>query len=554
MASLYSGLNTARSGLMAGQTALDVTAHNISNAATVGYSRQTVDLQNVAPNSGGYTFKPVGAYVGNGVDSSNVTQARDIFLDGRYRDANTQYSDYDQRSQLLSQVENIFNEIPSDSSDDLVGLSGSLSTLVSTFSKYQTPPFDPTLDANVQSAAEQLVSKIKSDYNDLTSFESSELGALQTIVTGSADGSVTDGGINGILKQISSLNSQISGLELSGNKANDLRDQRNNLLDKLSGYVDISAVEQPDGQVTVKITGDTSGGYLVDKDNHYHTLTVTPAAADPSSDADPDYHLVWDPNGKYNTGADNATGTYVDETDSEGKAVFVSGGQVNAYLNVLDGDGSGSATGYGEVGVVYLKQRLNDFAKTFANAMNSVVMQYQGTTVDAAGLESAAGNSDMLINYDTTAGGASAAQSIQLSSSWTGETHSTYFSDVFSATKETGDNADADLSDYAQSFTDAFAKTKLTSTLSGAYTAGTLQDYADTFSSSVANVKQNADSFSSSFEKDADDLDTQRQAVSSVSIDEESVNMIKYQQAYAASARVITTINDMLATLLGMAQ
>lgn len=549
MASLNQGLNTARSGLMAAQTALDVTSHNIANSATDGYSRQTVQLVNVSPYAGGYTYQTTDAYVGNGVDSSNVTQARDTFLDGRYRDANALYSDYNERNDLLSQVEDIFNEVPSGDSDDLVGLSGSLSSLVTSLSTYQEQPNDTVTDQDVQSAVSDVVLKIKNDYNNLDSFETSEANALQTVVTGSSDGSVTTGGINGILTKITNLNTQIAAQELGGQSANDLRDQRNNLLDELSGYMDITSVEQSDGKVTVKVTGDTSGAMLIDQGNHAHTLTVTSDSTqtDSNGNAYTTYGITWDPNGTYNKG----NSTYTDTATGTGNDVTVSGGSVNGYLSVLNGNGEGtsSTNQYGDVGVVYLKERLNDFAKAFADSMNGVVTSYY-TSANASTSTDVTVPTDLLLNY--TAG--SAASTISLSSSWTGDSNASYFSTLFTNTQANGGNSSAGLSDYAQSFYNELNGTTLSSTYSSYYTSGTLQEYADTFSNSIATVKSNASDYADYYNTTTTNIDTQRQSVSSVSIDEESINLIKYQQAYGASARVVTTINDMMETLLAMGQ
>lgn len=539
MASLNTGLNTALSGLSAAQTAMSVTSHNISNASTPGYTRESVDLKAIAANGGSYQWISTAAVVGNGVDSSKVTQTRNMFLDIRYRAVNSQYSDYNLRGNDLNQVEDIFNDT-TDNNDDPQGLTGQLNTLINSLRSYQTPPISSSLPGTIQSDARNLATAIRDDYSGLTSFESQEQGSLNTLVTGGTESA--NGGINGILQQISQLNKQIVGNEVSGQTSNDLRDTRNNLLDELSGDMDISAVEQSDGSVTVKMEGSTDGAMLIDNNNTVHTLAVSTDGPTDSTGY-PTTVLTWDA-----TDANNQTGPYSTKDSTTGtytaSAVPVGGGKVNAYLNILDGNGSGitgtAASGasgtYGDVGVNYLKQHLNDFAKSFADIMNSV----------AQNTDDNGGNSNALaLMYYNSAN--DAASTISLSSAWqNSKTGSTLFSDNYSGTS---------VGTYAQCFINALSTDKV-SNYNGEteYTSGSLSGYAASFSNSIAQTVNNDNSTASNYDLTATNLDTQRQAVSSVSIDEETVNLMKFQQMYSASARVITTINDMMSTLLAMAQ
>lgn len=560
MASLNTGLNTALSGLSASQTALGVTAHNISNAATAGYSRQMVDLQSVNVNTGKYQWEPVVPFVGNGVNSNKITQARDGFLDVRYRTSNAQYSDYEQRQNDLGQVEDIFNEVSTSGNDVLQGLSGQLNTLVNDIGSYQSSPASDSLPVTIKTDASNLVTKIKTAYSSLTTFESQEQSALNVVVSGDTQ----SGGINGILKSISALNTQIVGMEVSGQPANDLRDQRNDLLDQLSGYLDISATEQPDGSVTVQMDSDAAnhtGAMLVDGSNVVHTLKV---ATDGPADASgfPATAVTWDA-----SDPNNQSTTYASDTDASGnvitdasgnpvwtaKAVSVGGGSVNGYLAILNGDGSGTGS-YGDVGVHYLKEHLNDFAQSFADIMNSVSAS-SGNGAQmltyGSGTPPTPTYPDTTVWSDPTASAAyvatDAAATISLSDAWNKD--DTLFGDNYTGTS---------VGTYAQAFLNALGSAQVSSYDTSAhktlYTDGTMASYAATFSNKIANVINDDTTMAGNYQIQKNDLDTQRQSVSSVSIDEETVNLMKFQQMYGASARVITTINDMMGTLLSMAQ
>lgn len=545
MASLNTGLNTALSGLSAAQTAMGVTAHNISNAATTGYSRQSVDLQSVNINTAQYQWKPVTPYVGNGVDSSKITQARDAFLDVRYRVANAQYSDYKQRTDDLSQVEDIFNEVPSSNNDKLEGLSGQLNTLVNVIGGYQASPTSASLATTVKTDTGNLVAKIRTDYTSLTTFESQEKDALNVVVNGSA--SSADGGINGILGSISTLNKQIVAMEQGGQSANDLRDTRNTLLDTLSGYVDIAATEQTDGSVTVQMESEVgTGTMLIDSNNMVHKLSVD-ANGPKDATGSPTTIITYDGNDPNNQNSTYATSsTSGGATTWTGNTVDVEGGSVHGYLAILNGDGSGTGN-YGDVGVNYLKERLNDFAQSFADTMNAVATDPSVNGQPASGSSTTSGTE--LLTYT----GSDPAATLALSAAWNQKgTGDTLFYDNYAGTS---------ISTYAQAFMNALSTDKVSAYNNyngdghtALYTSGSLTQYAGTFSNDVANVVNHSTTQESTFETVKDNLDTQRQAVSSVSIDEETVNLMRYQQMYSASARVITTINDMMSTLLTMAQ
>jgi flagellar hook-associated protein 1 FlgK len=89
-----------------------------------------------------------------------------------------------------------------------------------------------------------------------------------------------------------------------------------------------------------------------------------------------------------------------------------------------------------------------------------------------------------------------------------------------------------------------------TSTDSTATYSGSLSNFADTFTSDIATAVNNVSEKATSSQTSLDNIDEERQSISSVSTDDEGVNIIKYQQAYDANARVITTIDQMLQTLI----
>lgn len=534
MTSTFGILEAARSGLNAAQEGLNVTSQNISNADTTGYTRQMIQSSSISPDTG-FMYTSSNAQVGQGVSVGDVYQVRDSFLDVSYRQQNAQYSMWNGMEDQLTPIEDTFNEVSDSttSSSALTGLSGQLDNVITSLQNYSGDSSDTDLSADVESNVDMLTQSIKDDASQLTttlSNEKSELGIVVNGGAGDTENGPDEGGINGMITSIQSLNVQISSYESgTGQTANDLRDQRNELLDQLSSDIDISSTEQPNGMVTVQLQGDTSGKMIIDSSNNATTFTV---------------------------GTDSTSGATVLQYADTSTTAPVAGGLVKAYLNVINGDGSGTddpATGQcGNVGIPYLETKLNEFAIGLYNVMNN-----SGSSVSSS-MDS---NPTQLLTYtqsdgtDDTTGTAApstdtppdlmnVASTIGVTSTWSSD--SSAFINNYSG---------SDPSTYLNDFANALLNTTgtvptPTSTDSTATYSGSLSNFADTFTSDIATAVSNVSEKASSSQTTLDNIDEERQSISSVSTDDEGVNIIKYQQAYDANARVITTIDQMLATLI----
>ena len=505
MASLFSGLNNARSGLMASQTALDIAAQNISNASTPGYSRQTLNLTSAGPDIGAYRFTQTQTLVGYGVNYKSVSQSRDSFLDVRYRDALTENSDWQGQSDAQTQIEDIFNEFSSSSSGTLTGLSGQMTSLSKSLLQYQNNPNDTTMPTTIKSAVDTILFTVRNDYKNLADFAAQEKGDLSITI----EGDKTGGGINSILGNIADLNKQIAGYEIVGQKANDLRDQRNTLLDTLSSYADIDVTEQSNGMVAVGLKND-SRHMLVSTDN-----AVTKLQLNSAKDG-----VYW---------ADGNT----DGTTPAANLATINGGTVDAYLQVINGDGSGTGK-YGGTGIAYFTNKLNTFAKGFDNMLNTFAAEYQTitppTTVDTA--------SSALVHIGDL-DPANPAADITISDGWqidadlfkknyTGSSIGNYAGELINTIKQNG-------------------TVKLTDDIRY---SGSILDFSDSFTSDIATALNHTQGMADSTSSIVSNIDAQRKSISSVSIDEEAINIIRFQQSYNASARVITAIDEMIDKLI----
>jgi flagellar hook-associated protein 1 len=241
----FTGYQTALSGLEAAQAAIDTTGENISNANTPGYTRQVVNTGESGPLSIPALSEPgAGADLGTGVDVTSISRMRDQFLDVQYRAQNTQTSNANTMSAQLQQVQTAINEPSSD------GLQTQLDTFYSDWSALANDPTSQAAQTAVIDDGQTLASMFNSVSSQMSTVQS-QASQEYASLTG------TSGQVEQDAQQIATLNGQISQATEAGQTPNSLLDERDNLLDDLSGLAQISVTNQSDGSVTVNF-GDAS--------------------------------------------------------------------------------------------------------------------------------------------------------------------------------------------------------------------------------------------------------------------------------------------------------
>jgi flagellar hook-associated protein 1 FlgK len=251
-------LNTAVSGLLAFQQELDTTSNNISNANTPGYSRETTDLVSVpGPYVGDLS-------IGDGVQVSSVQRVYDQTVASQVVSATSAYNQLNTFSTQAAAVDNLLGSTTS-------GLSTQLQSLVSAL---QTVANSPTSSASRQaflSQAQQLVSSLQNDDSGLQSLES------QTNTQLTSDASE----VTSLGQSIATLNQQImADTSQSSQAPGSLLDQRDQLINQLATYANVTTTQESDGTVNVYIG---SGQTLV-TGTTAASLTAIPNAYDPSQE------------------------------------------------------------------------------------------------------------------------------------------------------------------------------------------------------------------------------------------------------------------------------
>jgi flagellar hook-associated protein 1 FlgK len=246
MALGFGSYEIARSGLFVSERGLYVTGHNISNVNTPGYVRQ----QAMVSDSGyqtGYTRNGL-LQVGLGADIQQIRQIRHMFLDGIYRQENTTLGYWESRAKALQDIEAILGEPFG------TGLQDMMNKFYDAWHELSKEPDSLTIRALVRQRGEALVNHV----NHI----GKQLDRLQNDLNSELKVRIDE--VNGITAQIAKLNAQIMKIEATGDTANDYRDQRNVLIDRLSKLADVQTMEMQDGQISI-----TLGGYtLVNKDVH----------------------------------------------------------------------------------------------------------------------------------------------------------------------------------------------------------------------------------------------------------------------------------------------
>ena len=228
--SLNGALEVGRSGIVASQAGIQVAGNNMANAATEGYSRQVVRLTPARGQTIGF-----GSTIGLGVQLQSITRQVDTAIQARLRDAisNEQGAVISQR--FLSAIESIQNEL---SDNDLSTL---MSDFFNGFSELANNPEDQSIRSVVVQTAVNLadrMNQLRTDYTSVRNEINRDIG-------------VSVERVDAILGELSIVNRQIAETEFGVGPANGLRDQRDLLVNELSEFMEVNAIEQPNGAVDV---------------------------------------------------------------------------------------------------------------------------------------------------------------------------------------------------------------------------------------------------------------------------------------------------------------
>ena len=455
MTSILGTLNIGKVALAAQQTAINVTGHNISNVNTEGYTRQRVNFSSTSIS--GYQ----NLTVGSGVKISDIERIYDKFIQRQIGTENKELGYWEGQANYLEQVEVIFNEASG------YGLGDALDEFWNAWNDLSNDPSGYVERQSVINAGNTLALTFNQTYESLTQ--------LQEYISNDISANIEN--INLKASQIRDLNQQILASETSGSEANDLRDQRDLLVNELSKLINVNASEDNNGNVNIYVG---SGQPLVTGVDAWELSTVSNPSS-PTQDL-----IVWN----------SKDGSTDDITDN------INGGELKGMLEVRDSV------------IPDYTDKLNDLADTIITQVNALhasgptsVDFFNGAGADAAlNMEVAISDPDAIV----------------------------------AGTAGEGDNSIALAIAELQS-----SHTTMTDT--------SFSDFYQTMVSDIGNAVQYANNNLTNQTAMVEQITSYRESLSGVSLDEEMVNLVKFQHAYDAAAKLISTVDEMLDTLLNLA-
>ncbi|NIK71012.1 flagellar hook-associated protein FlgK [Paenibacillus sp. BK720] len=506
MTSTFHGLETAKRSIFTTQTALNTTGHNISNANTSGYSRQRVNFTAARPiEAYGYSHSTAAGQLGTGVEATSITRVRDKFLDSQFYSEHKWLGNYTVQSDTLEKLETIVNE-PSDT-----GLQTVISNFWNSWSDLSKTPESADGRAVLVEQTKAMMDAFNYTYKQLTD--------LKSDLTENAQINLDN--LKSISSTIANLNGQIQRIEGIGDDANDLRDQRDALVDELSGLANVKV-------------SDLSDGYTITMGN---VTLVAGKSAEGSQGLTLDDMTAAIENGDLNNGAiygtmqsrDNYVQGYMDQLNQMANTI------ANGDLQVTIPKGSVLPEGTVLNGVTYAgaNRTLTEDLTVTVQGLNG--LHQLGYTMNGEQGEplftDADGNTDNLTAANIQLNPKIAADPTLLATSM-----KVTFNADGTETVVAGNNSMAVLMSQARDTKFAFDATD-NNTINGFLRAVVGQ--LGVQSKEMQRLQSNQQTI-------VDQVDSRRMSVSGVSLDEEMSDLVKFQHAYNASARVMTVIDETL--------
>lgn len=490
MSSCFGIYKVAVSGMYVNQAGLASTSHNISNINTKGFTRQRITGEEWNIPQMGKTS------TGKGVGVEEIRQLRNQYIDQTYRRENAKAGYWQQKSSSLTQIGETLGDFISDEGVNKTGLQQTMLNFVNGWDELKKHPDSLSSRSTLRGYGETLIDTFNHIDQQLKQLQQDACARLQDSVSQ----------LNGKAKEVAKLNAEILRAEVGGAEACDLRDQRNLLLDQMSGMANISTTEQANGLFTVSI-----GGISLVNGDQAHSLQVL---GDGSSQRP--LKVQW---------------------AEANKDVDLTGGSMLALIQDADQSGvkaldpanmpfdfkPGSSNSISD-----LRQGLNDLLTTVVTKINT--LHKSGFGLDGSnGVDFfvatdpakplSIGNVKVNPVLDDPNKIAVAASAGDLPGGGTiGES-------IYKMLKEEKcfkfDGASMDLNSFYKAM------------VSWLGTAG-----------------KHANGSIDTQEKLVQQIDSLRQSVSAVSIDEETAAMLQYQRIYSANAKVLNTIDSMLGDLI----
>lgn len=578
------------SGLIASQRNLAVTSNNITNANTEGYSRQqTVQRATRALTAAGKGM------IGTGTEVVSVGRVRDAYIDTEFRIQNNKLSEYKTKSEEMTQIANLFNE-PSDT--------GINSVINSVFAAFQDLSINAS-DASYFENAKQSVNTLLETINIM----GESLASQQSLINDEV--SYTVDMINSIAKQVQALNIQINKLEVNGVEASSLRDDRDLLIDQLSEYVNVEVTEDlvPGTTDNYKYTVKINGQELVHHDRVNLLTVIKNEGFQNPEDQDVLYNIAWEKGYDFNEYSSTLTGklkslievrdgnggnqlkgtikeepqidangivtvtlsgvnrgdigdsgiititgkdylySHTDYNEDTNELTVVLSDKTQLPVGIREGDAARVGTNLEYRGIPYYVNKLNEFVRTLAGALNEGIYRdgskIEGITGSCNGYTQAGETGISIITYKDEK-----ENILGKNNEVDYEKMNIYNMSLSKELLESAKNiAISKESNPSESQLDMILE--ITSLAhKNVFKEGEVSDFMSAIISEVAMDVNQADKYKAIQENLTLYTENKRSSVSGVVNNEEMTNLVKFQSTYKASAKIINVMSEVYDTLI----
>ncbi len=566
LSSLYIGV----SGMNVSQAALNITSHNLANVDTKGFVRQQAITSD-------FNYIKIGdSYLstlqrGGGADFTSVRQIRDTFLDRAYRQEIGREAFYESQYDSVGEIEGFFGELEGES------FQNTINDLWISLQELAKEPDSVVARASFIQTAVSFVERSENISRQMDDYQVN----LNTQIKDQVNR------INEIGENVKTLNLKIRQYEATGvEKANDLRDQRNNLLDELGKYANITYKEDTSGIVSVNLEGAS----FVTEDTVFKIKTV------PVNETTDMLKPIWEAHGGTDVfNLDKASSSGKNTDIGSLKGLLTARGYKHAnYTDIPKRENFDSDASYNSAVINYnntinpsvimtVQAQFDQLIHGITTMVNDVLSPNKQVTLSDGTVIKILDEAKAPIGLDSehTMGEAlfdrksmerySEPQQIEIvnedggfetitariyndenpednySLFTVGEIEinkkilQNYAYIPLSSNKGTGDYDIETTKQLIDKWQQSFA------TLSpNTLTENNFNEYYNSFISDLANRGEQLHTVSTNQASMVESIDNQRMEVTGVSTDEELTNLIKYQHAYNASARYVNVVNDML--------
>jgi flagellar hook-associated protein 1 FlgK len=578
MSSLGMVLDIATSALAAQQYCLDVTAHNIANVDTEGYSRQIPTLQGKQP------VLNQGVIMGRGVETEQVTRSVDQFIENKLMQEKSNLSSSKEMEKYMQVLEGMFSENSEDS----------ISSMLSDYWNLWNDVSNNPSGSSERIALYEYSLIMSEQFNSLAP----DLNQIQTDITNSVTVGVER--INQITTEIAQINVKIVGMETNNNVANDLRDKRNALVSELNEYLDIKTFEQSNHSLSIiaargctlvqgnnnyelsmdgdRVKWQDSGGSYIDITN-YITNGKLGACLELRDEIIAKYKMdlnelakefIWSVNQQHSQGVgldgfSTVTGTYSVSSSGEELGTLESGldyhekisdGNFNLWVYDSSGVGSNNVISIDGATLSSLIIDINAVDNISASVTADGKLKIDADSGYTFAFSDDTSNVLAALGINTFFSGSTAGD-ISANSTIGSDKNQIAAAQIDATTGEfaSGDNDNAlamtDLQYMSMDISQWTCDRINGNTKKGGVTS-TIEDYYHSMVGSIGIVSSSISRNTEFSEMMVNELNALRDSISAVSLDEEMTNLIKYQHAYQAAAKLITISDEMLDTLISI--